>query len=266
MPTLLELQTAMRASLLHRDSQAVSAMFAADVPTDRLDIYRNTFVHTLTKALRLCFPATERLVGGEFFEGAAHRFISGHPPRAAWLDQYGGGFPNFLRLFPPAASIPYLGDVAALEWAVSGALHAEDAAPLDVAELGAIEAEDQARIRFVPHPSIRLLRLNDPADVIWRAVLDADDDALGEVNLGCGPRNMLVERRSTGVEIECLDQKAWSFLANLCAGASIETALDSAGDFDCATALAEHLAFGRFTAFELAAPMTTVDIGREITA
>jgi hypothetical protein len=266
MPTLLEMQTAMQASLLHRDSQAVSAMLAANVPADRLDIYRNTFVLTLTRAMRLCFPATERLVGGEFFEGAAQIFIGEHPPRAAWLDKYGGEFPNFLRSFPPAISLPYLGDVAALEWAVSGALHAEDAAPLNIAELGAIGTEDQARIRFIPHPSIRLLRLNYPADVIWRAVLDADEAALRDVNLGSGPIDILVERRSTGVEISRLDAQAWSYLATLCAGSSIEMALDRAGDFDCATALAAHLALGRFAAFEPAAPMTTLDIGREITA
>ena len=92
MPTLLEMQTAMKASLIFRDTGAVAAMLAPHVTADRLDIYRNTFIHTLTKALRLSFPVTERLVGQEFFEGAAQIFIADHPPRVAWLDQYGGEF------------------------------------------------------------------------------------------------------------------------------------------------------------------------------
>ena len=263
MPTLLETQTAMQASLLHRDSHAVSAMLAGHVSVNRLDIYRNTFVHTLTRALRLSFPATERLVGADFFEGTAQVFIAGHPPRAAWLDQYGGDFPGFLRCFPAASSIAYLGDVAELEWAVNSALHAADVAPLDVVGLGAIEAEDKLRICLVLHPSVRLLRLDYPADIIWRAVLDSDDDALGKIDPGCGPRHILVERRSTGVEIECLDARAFGFLARLCAGLSIEAAfVDSCvddSDFDCSTALAEHLAFGRFAAFSLAQPSTADD-------
>jgi len=41
MPTLLELQTAMQASLVHRDNEAVSAMLAGHITADRLDIYRN---------------------------------------------------------------------------------------------------------------------------------------------------------------------------------------------------------------------------------
>jgi hypothetical protein len=264
MPTLLEMQRAMQASLLSRDSAAVASMLAGHIAVDRLDIYRNTLIHTLTKALRLCFPVTQRLVGEEFFEGAAQIFIGERPPRAAWLDLYGSEFPAVLRRFPPAASIAYLGDVAELEWGVNRALHAADVAPLDVAGLGAIEAQDQARICFVSHPSVQLLRLDYPADIIWRAVLDGDDDALGKVDPGCGPRNVLVERRLTGVEVECLDEQAWCFLARLCAGASIETALVDNSEFDSSTALAQHLAFGRFATFSLLQPSTADDQGKFI--
>jgi hypothetical protein len=254
MPTLLEMQQAMQTSLLRRDSRAVAAMLAAQVPSDRLDIYRNTFVHTLTRALRLGFPVTARLVGDDFFDGAAQIFMAERPPRAAWLDLYGSEFPEFLRSFPQAASIAYLGDVAALEWAVNGALHAADAAPLDIAALGAVDATDQARICFVAHPSLRLLRVDYPAEMIWRAVLDGDDAALAGVDLGCGPRYLLVERRSTAVEVECLDEHAWHFLSRLCAGSPIEAAVLDGDEFSCAAALAGHLASGRFTSFALAPP------------
>lgn len=251
MPTLLELQTAMRQSLVHRDIAAVSAMLAAHVAPDRLDIYRNTFLLTLTKALRLCFPAVQKLVGEEFFEGAAQVFIAEHPPRVAWLDQYGAEFPDFLRAFGPAASVPYLGDVAKLEWAVNCALHAADPEPLDAARLASVAPEDQGRIRLIANPSIALVQLGYPADTIWRAVLAGDDDALRKIDLDCGPVHVLVERR-TGVEVERLDVPPWEFLTALCAGEPIETAIEAADGFDCGSALAEHLALGRFRCFELA--------------
>ena len=175
MPTLLELQTAMQASLVQRDNEAIYAMLAGHIPADRLDIYRNTFIHTLTKALRLSFPATERLVGEDFFEGAAQFFIAAHPPREAWLDRFGGAFPDFLRAFPQTKSIVYLGDVAELEWAVNNALHAADVAPLDLALLGAVGPDDRGRDSFLAHPSVSLVRLAHPADAIWHAVLAGDD-------------------------------------------------------------------------------------------
>ena len=150
MPTLLEMQTAMQASLIHRDNAAVSAMLAGHITADRLDIYRNTFIHTLTKALRLSFPVTERLVGEEFFEGAAQFFIADHPPGEAWLDRFGVEFPDFLRSFSQAKSIVYLGDVAELEWAVNSALNAADVAPLDVAALGAVKPRIRAEYGSLP--------------------------------------------------------------------------------------------------------------------
>ena len=48
---------------------------AGSTAAERLDVYRNTFLSSLTTALRISYPAVHRLVGGEFFEGAAQSFI-----------------------------------------------------------------------------------------------------------------------------------------------------------------------------------------------
>ena len=71
MPTLLELQNALRVSLVDRDDGVAAAMLAAPVAPNRLDIYRSTFVSSLTKALRLSYPAVHRLVGEGFFAATA---------------------------------------------------------------------------------------------------------------------------------------------------------------------------------------------------
>ena len=50
MPTLLEVQRAMRASLVDRDDGVAAAMLAEGVGAERLNIYRNTFLVGLIKA------------------------------------------------------------------------------------------------------------------------------------------------------------------------------------------------------------------------
>jgi hypothetical protein len=254
MPTLHDLQIAMRESLVRSESATACAMLAQHVPPERLDIYRNTFLLTLTKALRLCYPAVQKLVGEAFFEGAAQVFIAEHPPCMAWLDQYGEAFPEFLRTFGPATAVSYLHDVAQLEWAVHSALHAVEAEPLDPAALASISPEDQGSIRLIAEPSLKLVRVAHPVDTIWRAVLMEDDGGLGEIDLDSGPVHLLVERRPSGVEVDRLDGPAWQFLARLYAGEPLEAALgDTQGSpsFDYASALAEHLAGGRFCGFDL---------------
>jgi hypothetical protein len=254
MTTLLELQGAMRRSLVERDRAAAAQMLADGIPPDRLDIYRNTHVSSLTNALRLSYPVVHRLVGAAFFESAAGIFIEKHPPRSADLDEYGGELAEFLRHFGPAASLAYLADVAALEWAVSRALHAPDAKALDLTKLAAIPPQDQGRVHLRAHPSLHVLRSNYPVDAIWRAIMAADETTLASLDLASGPVHLLVERQFGGIQVIRLGQDEWRFLADLCTGRTMQAALDAAGDFDICAALAAHFAHGRFVAFELAGP------------
>lgn len=256
MPMLHEWQCAMRASLVGRESAVIVGSLADGVAADRLDIYRNTIFSGLTRALRLAYPAVERLVGSEFFDGTADIFVRAHFPRAAYLDQYGDGFAHFLRDFAPAASLPYLADVATLEWAVNAALHAADEAPLEFTQLATVPTQDQGRVAFRPHPSVRLLRTHYLVDDIWRAVLARDDRALAALDLSAGPIMLLVERGEDGIEVIRLQEPAWRFLAALCAGQSLGAAVEAARDFDASSALAAHLTAGRFVGFTLSAQDT----------
>src|SRR5438128_1346813 len=134
----------MRASLVVHDDRGISAhvVDAGMSPAERLDVYRSTFASVVTKALRLSYPAVHRLVGAEFFEGAARIFIEAHPPESACLDDYGEKFADFLSDFEPAA------------WRISAALFAGRplAAALDEApdtEASALLADHLAAGRFI---------------------------------------------------------------------------------------------------------------------
>jgi hypothetical protein len=251
MPTLHEAQQAMRVSLVDGDDRAMAALLSEQVSPDTINIYRNTFLLSLTKALRLSYPVVLRLVGEEFFEATAQRFVIEQPPCVAHLDQYGDAFPEFLQSFEPSASLPYLADVARLEWSISCALHAPDKNPLDLRELALISPEDQGRVCFVGHPSVQLLHLDHPADYIWQAVIDGDDKALRSVDVSAGRVRLLVERRETGVEFTRLEREHWRFAERLLSGFPIQEALNDACNIDAPAAIAEHLASGRFISFVL---------------
>jgi hypothetical protein len=261
-PTLLELQSAFRRSLVARHDGDAVAMLAAHVPANRIDIYRNTFITGLTNALRLSYPAVHRLVGDDFFAAAAADFIAQAPPRTAYLNHYGAAFPEFLQQFPPAAGLAYLADVARLEWAVNTAIHAPDREPLALEKLAALAAGDQAARHFVPHPSVSLLRVRHPADDIWRAILNRDDAEMAELAFGTAPIHLLVQRLPIGVEVVRFEESEWRFMAALCAGQPLQMALDNADCVDVGISLAMHLAAGRFVEFTLAESEPAVDAAR----
>ena len=252
MPTLLEVQTAMRCSLLGSGDAAVAPTLGdALTPADRLSVYRNTSRTALTNALRLNFPAVQRLVGKDFFAAAADAFITREPPHTAWLELYGEEFPEFLQCFEPATGLIYLPDVARLERAVGRALHAVDAKPLEYSQLLHIEASVQGRVRFIPHPSVSLVFSRYPVDAIWRAVLARDDVTLASIDLTGGAVRLLVERRAGEIEVARMDERQWKFAEALFTGHSLSAALAVADHPDATTWLAAHLAAGHFSDFTL---------------
>ena len=255
MPSLRELQAAMRRGIVERDDEGAIAHIVADgiAPEDRLSVYRNTFAQTLIQALRLTYPAVDHLVGAEFFDATARAFVVQHPPHSSYLDEFGGDFAAFVERFAPAASVPYLPDVARLEWLVCRAIHAPDAAPLTIASLGSVDAADYARICFVPHPSVSVIRTGYPADTIWRAVLNDDDAALAAMDLSSGPACLVVQRgASGGVEVDRVDETVWRFAGALCSRCPLGSALDDHPGIDATAVLAGLLARGCFTGFSVA--------------
>jgi hypothetical protein len=248
-PSLRELQLAFGLAVARREDGGVIRHVLEDGigPAARLDVYRNTFAATLARALRLAYPAVERLVGARFFEAAAGAFIEEEPPRSACLDDYGAGYAGFLERYAP--TLDYLPGVARLECAVNRALHAADAAPLDPARLAALTTEEMARVRFAPHPSASLLGCAHPADAIWRAVLEEDEAALAAIDPAAGPAWLIVHRAESGVEVERLAEDAWRFSEALCAGQPLHRALEDAPCAQAQAVLAAHLAAGRFCDF-----------------
>ena len=260
MPTLLDLQRAVYRGLVAGEDGPCAAHVVADgiVGAARLNVYRNTFIGNLTTALRLVYPAIRRLVGAPFFESAVRLFIEAEPPRSAWLDEYGAGFPEFLAGFAPTASLPYLPGVARLERAVNAALHAVDAAPLDLSRLAALDAANHGYIAFVPHPSVGLVAADHPVDAIWRAVLSQDDAAMTAIDLAVGPVWLIVERNASGVEVLRLPEPEWRFMSDLCASGPLQEAIDAAPEVDAASVLAGHLAAGCFIGFALLSELIQV--------
>jgi hypothetical protein len=253
MPTLLELQRSISTAVLSRESDGAARFIVGEglAPDERLNIYRNTFLASLTSALRISFPAVHRLVGAEFFDGAAQCFIEAEPPQSANLYLYGAGFADFLARFSAAASLAYLADVARLEWAVNCALHAPDVPPLASECFAAVAQADPAHLVLVPHPSLTLLRAEYPSDAIWRAVLAEDDGALSAIDLAEGPCWLLVERNEEGVAVSRIKESEWRFISALCAGETFATAVDQAENVDLPLLFASHLAAGRFTEFRV---------------
>jgi hypothetical protein len=255
MPTLHEIQHAFGAALFGDDETIAEHVIDDSIPAaGRVRVYRNTAISVLTDALRLSYLAVDRLVGAEFFDAAAAGFIRSKPPRSAYLIEYGAGFADFLASFAPAQALAYLPDVARFEWALNVAANAPDIPALDPASLAAIDPDAHGSVRFDPHPSLSLLRLDHPADMIADAVVARNDAALAAIDVSAGPVWLVIHRGPDGVEAQRLPEREWQLTHYLCDGATLEAALEAAQIADATALLAGHLTKGRFAGFDVRRP------------
>jgi len=261
MSSLLELQRTMRMALLAgSDTPPLTVIGGALDAAARLRIYRNNVLGNLTGALRLTFPAVERLVGADFFAVVAVRFISAAPPAGADLYEYGAAFPDFLATFEPAQGISYLPDVARLEWAVNQALHAVFAPALTTDALLDVPEQQQAGLRFAAHPSLSLLALAHPAKAIWEAVLNEDAEArasgLAAIDISAAGDVLAVLRGSDGLTLLTMSPIAFRFACALTDGRCLVDALDLIPAEDAAPLLGGLIAHGFFSRCDLSEHLT----------
>lgn len=225
---LRDLQTEFASALLGNPSDiGLRTRGSGLAPERRIAIYRNNTRLSLTEALRDIFPVVERLVGRLFFDELAQACIRHDPPRVVCLHEYGGGLADLLTTYPPVARLPYLPDVARLEWSCHEAYFAADAQGLDPAELVRVPLACHECLRFVLHPTARLMASSYPIQHIWEVNQPyfAGEDRVDLREGGC---HLLILRSRLHVEIHALDSADHALLAALAAGWTIGRALERA--------------------------------------
>jgi len=244
MPSLRELQERMAQALVGRPRTH------GTWPVARIAIYRRNIAANYRNALAASYPVVRRLTGAAFFGGAVDAYVVERPSRSGDLNLYGDAFGDFLAHYAPAASLPYLPDVARLEWAIDEAHRAVEVPCLPEALLAGfamVAAERLASLRLRLDPSCRLVASPYPILHVWRAN-QPDRDGREHVRLDEGAALVLVRRDDVGVAVEPLEAGEYAWLAALAddesLGAAIEAAQRADAQFDLGSALRAHIAAG----------------------
>jgi hypothetical protein len=239
------------------ESRFVAAVLDRELPTPAFideaaapraarafEVYRNNYRVTLQEALRVTYPVTAQLVGDEFFAAMINVFVTSSPPRSPVLIEYGGELPDFISQFEPAATVPYLADVARLEAAWNDAYHAPESGCLQPSALAGLTAELLAVTLATLHPSVQLVRSSFPVASIWESHRSSTPDG----DLCWQAEDALVLRPDAEVLVVALEPGYAAFVLALQEGLSVAEAasngIQDSGDFDAGGALVSLLSWG----------------------
>lgn len=171
---LAALQQLFAAAALGSASEPEQARLAAHLQGSRvlparqgIEAYRLSVNGKLRRSLEQIYPVCQRLVGQGFFQAMASAFLGQATSHSPDLGDFGAGLPAFLAGFEPARSLPYLADVAQLEWCWHRAFHAPDQARLDLQALARVPPEHWDHLVFRLPAGAALIASPYPIHRIW---------------------------------------------------------------------------------------------------
>lgn len=210
-------------------------------------VYLGNVYGNWSGALASAYPIARKLVGDPFFDELARAYAAGFPSRSGDLNEYGADFPAFVVEFPGTLDLPYLPDVARMEWLAHRAHFAADTASFDPARLAGIPPEQYGALPLRLTPSSLLLASDWPLGRIWEI---HQRNYTGElsVDFSSTPGQFLVSRPAWEVRVSALAPGDYWFLHAAGRGAVLGDALEAASAavprFDGENALARWVATG----------------------
>ncbi len=205
---------------------AALAHFNSQAGRERFALYRGNQSATWDKVLAAAYPVIVQLVGGEFFSALARAYGKATPSDSADLNRFGAAFADFLAGFPHVGELPYLPDMARLEWCLHRAYYAPDAPAIEAAALAALSPAQFDSARFALHPAACLFASEWAVVPLWRA--HQGEAAPPFPSEMAAPSWALVTRVGFVPEMHALTRAGHAALAALAGGASTGAALEAA--------------------------------------
>jgi uncharacterized protein (UPF0276 family) len=211
----------------------------------RFALYRGNLSATWHKVLAAAYPVIAQLVGEPFFEALSKAYGRAHPSDSGDLNRFGAHFAAFLAGFPHVAELPYLPDMATLEWTLHRAHYAPDAPAATAETLAAMAPEAFEQCAPGLHPACTPLALPSNVVVLWQAHQQDGPPFPQDMAV---PAYCVVTRPRWKTAVTPLPAASHAALAVLRDGGSFGEALDAAfdadDDFDMAGQLQCWLAAG----------------------
>ena len=192
---------------------------------ERMAVYAEGYRARAEEALREVYEAIRHVVGARAFAALTRAYTQAHPSQDYNLSVIGRHLQAFLSTYPLTRDLPFLPDLARLEWAVSQAFHAQESPPLDAASLAALSPDDWHRLRLPLQPAVQVVASAWPILDIWQA-RQAPREAV-QITVVDRPQWVLVFRRGWAVQCRLLAQDQAAVLTQLREGRTLGDVCDA---------------------------------------
>ncbi|MEH6444174.1 MAG: DNA-binding domain-containing protein [Oceanospirillaceae bacterium] len=217
---ITKLQDSFAKYLLHQSVDLEELNIVGPFSAQQLmNLYRNNFYISITEYLEACFPSVKALVGEQFFSQLAKAFIIQEPLASASIELYGEKFAKFIQHCEQAKSLPYLYDIAHLDWVLDRAKSVVEYTDFPFAQLQQVSAQEQLKIRFQLQPNTVLINARCPLLKIWHGIKSGE---LESIDIQQQELVIVHPDKEEGVKCYNISQNQYDFLSAVANGNCLE--------------------------------------------
>jgi hypothetical protein len=222
--SLSAIQAAFEAAIYEDSAEALAGLVKGPQQRSALEgisVYRNNTHERLKHVLAQIFPVCQQLVGERCFEQLARLYIADHPCDSHDLESYGGEFPltvSRVLLEQPAlqAAVPYLVDMARIEWLMQRAYFAENRARFDYGALAELSERETELVHFELQQDVSIIAVKWPVAAVW--AMHQPGETVTEFSIAPGNEYYLVERPRYQPELRVVSEPLFQALSLISRG------------------------------------------------
>ena len=182
-----------------------------------IEVYQNNYVGACINTLKQVYPICVRVLGEKYFTVLAREYVQKNPSKSSDLNKYGNCFSLFLsqtmRKQNLAETLPYINELAVLEWHMHAAYYETDDESFDWLSLQSLSIQEQEKLKPFLSKSIYLLSTEFPVDKVWTENIGS---APGEViENEKAPYHLVISRKDYRVSFERVTVKEYDLLQML---------------------------------------------------
>lgn len=209
---------------------------------EQLNIYSQSIYNGLINALIDIYPVCEKLTSEGFFYAMAKQYIIMHPSHSPDLANFGEQFSDFIINYSAADSVPYLADMAKLEWSYHRAFHANDQSLIDLTEFSKYSADQLTQCVFSLAEGYCLFQSLYPVDDIWNM---HQNEEYSNLDLEETPCHFYIYRKAYEIHIDKITSNEYLFLESISKQrAFIKVCDDLTDDINVSEVLVKSLQLG----------------------
>ena len=194
---LRELQREFFHALHYQPHSLKDYVVDTSIPKDqRLQIYRNHFVVGFSDILATVYPCIQALIGEECFSQLARKHVFTHSSNSGDIAEYGADFDQTIATTELLTALPYLTELATLEWAIDQASRTIAYDPIPILKANFIPPCFKPwSISFPFYPNVQCLHFSTAVVTLWHWLQQPDNEPPHWQT----PESVLIQHRHSGV-------------------------------------------------------------------